>query len=241
MVRVPVTLNPVKESMLSFKAGGRISRVLVELGAFVKAGTIIAGLDETDLGNQIKQATAALAVAEASYANLKAGSRPETIAISRAQLQQAEANLAAQKSNYERMKSLYDEKLISQQQYEAATAAYQAALAQVKVAQESLTLAETGPSAEKLRAAEAQVQQARVAKEIAEDQRQNMYIIGPVQRLRHHGQGQRGGDGLARPAPDRSGGPEQFPRLRLRRAGLWRSNSGKARKLQIACNWTRRR
>ena len=63
---------------------------------------------------------AALAVAEASYANLKAGSRPETIAISRAQLQQAEANLAAQKSNYERMKSLYDDKLVSQQQYEAA-------------------------------------------------------------------------------------------------------------------------
>ena len=179
VARIPMTLNPAKESLLSFKAGGRISRVLVEIGAPVRAGTILAALDEADLENQIKAARAALAVAEASYANLKSGSRPEAIAISRAQLQQAEANLAAQKSNYERIKSLYDDKLVSQQQYEAAYSAYQAALAQVKVAQESLTLAETGPSAETLRAAEAQVQQARVAKEIAEDQRQNLYITAP--------------------------------------------------------------
>lgn len=179
VVRIPVTLNPAKESLLAFKAGGRISRVFVELGDQVKAGTILASLDATDLDNQVKAARAALAVAEAAYANIKAGSRPETIGISRAQLQQAEANLATQKSNYERMKSLYDEKLVSQQQYEAAYAGYQAALAQVKVAQESLAMAETGPSAENLRAAEAQVQQARVAKEIAESQRENLYIIAP--------------------------------------------------------------
>ena len=36
----------------------------------------------------------ALAVAEANYANLEAGSRPEAVAISRAQLRQAEAGLA---------------------------------------------------------------------------------------------------------------------------------------------------
>lgn len=179
VARIPVTLNPARESLLSFKAGGRISRVLVEIGAPVKAGAVLAALDETDLENQVKAARAALSVAEASYANLKSGSRPESIAIGRAQLQQAEANLAAQKSNYERVKSLHDEQLVSQQQYEAAFSAYQAALAQVKVAQESLTLSETGPSAEALRTAEAQVQQARVAKEIAESQRQNLYIRAP--------------------------------------------------------------
>lgn len=178
-VRIPVTLNPVKESLLAFKFGGRIKQVHVELGTLVKAGTILATLDGTDQENQIKQAKAALAVAEANYANLKAGSRPENVSINRAQLQQTEANLEVQKSNFERIKALYAEGLVAQQQYEAANAAYQAAQAQVKVAREGLALTEAGPSHETLLIAEAQVQQARVAKEIAESQRVNLYITAP--------------------------------------------------------------
>lgn len=179
IVRLPVTLNPAREALLSFKAGGRISRVLVELGSPVRAGAVLASLDGIDLENQVRAARAALAVAEANYANLKAGSRPEAVAIIRAQLRQAEAGLAAQKANYERIRSLYEEQLVSQQQYEAAHSAYQAAMAQVEAAREKLALAEAGPSADALRMAAAQVEQARVAKEIAESQLQNLHITAP--------------------------------------------------------------
>jgi RND family efflux transporter MFP subunit len=47
------------------------------------------------------------------------------------------------------------------------------------VAEESLSMAESGPSAEMIRVAEAQVQQARVAGEIAESQRDNLVITAP--------------------------------------------------------------
>lgn len=180
VARIPVTLAPRRETNLSFKIAGKVREVLVAVGDQVKAGDVLAQLDDTDLRNQILQAKTALAVAEANLRNTTAGSRPENIAISQAQLQQAETNLELQQKELDRMRELFAEELISKQQYDAAVAAYRSAEAQVKVARESLALTKTGPSEEMVRVAEAQVQQARVGLEIAESQLENLVLKAPI-------------------------------------------------------------
>src|SRR5690554_731063 len=179
VTRVPVTIKAAQETNLSFELGGRVVEVRVDLGDQVNKGDLLLRLDETNIQNQIKQAQTALAVAEANLASLKAGSRPENIQISQAQLKQAEANLELQTKNMERMKKLYEQELIAKQQYDSAVAAYNSALAQARVAKESLSLAEQGASKEALEVAEAQVKQAAVGLEIAESQLDKTRLTAP--------------------------------------------------------------
>lgn len=179
VTRVPVTIKAAQETNLSFETGGTVQQVLVELGNQVKKGELLIQLDEANIRNQVKQAESALAVAKANLANLKAGSRPENIQISEAQLKQAQANLELQTKNLERMKKLYEEELISKQQYDGAVASYNSAVAQARVAEESLSLARQGASKEALEVAEAQVKQAMVGLEIAESQLEKAKLLAP--------------------------------------------------------------
>lgn len=179
VTRVPVTIQAAQQTNLSFEVGGTVKHVPVELGDKVKKGELLIQLDEANIRNQIKQAESALQVAKANLANIKAGSRPENIQISEAQLKQAQANLELQAKNLERMKTLYEEELISKQQYDSAVAAYNSAAAQARVAEESLSLAKQGASKETLEVAEAQVKQAAVALEIVESQLEKTRLNAP--------------------------------------------------------------
>ncbi|HEY8343704.1 MAG TPA: efflux RND transporter periplasmic adaptor subunit [Bacillota bacterium] len=179
VTRVPVTIQAAQQTNLSFEMGGTVKQVPVKLGDKVKKGDLLIQLDEVNIRNQIKQAESALQVAKANLANIKAGNRPENIQISEAQLKQAQANLELQAKNLERMKKLYEEELISKQQYDSAVAAYNSAVAQARVAEESLSLAKQGASKETLEVAEAQVKQAAVALEIAESQLEKARLTAP--------------------------------------------------------------
>lgn len=97
---------PVKNAALSFPLGGIVNKVSVALGDTVKAGQILAQLDDSVLQKQIAQAqtqvdiarqqqTQALAqveVAEKQLAQLKTGASPGDIAAAQAALDAANAN-----------------------------------------------------------------------------------------------------------------------------------------------------
>ena len=61
-----------KQDTLFFRAGGHIVRVAVKVGDPVKAGDILAELDNSDLANQLQQANIDLEVAQADLAKSKA-------------------------------------------------------------------------------------------------------------------------------------------------------------------------
>ena len=79
---------------LGFAQGGRVSRIYADVGQRVKQGDLIAETENGDVRALLSQAKAALAAQQAQLASLKAGTRPEAIAVTQAQLSSDQAALS---------------------------------------------------------------------------------------------------------------------------------------------------
>ena len=97
------------------ETAGKVAKIYVEEGQFVKAGQLLAELDTESIRLQLKQAEAGSAVAEANFKNME--------------------------KNKERMDRLLAEKAVSDQQHEQVKLGYDAAKAQLEQAQAGLNLA----------------------------------------------------------------------------------------------------
>lgn len=85
---------PSRWANLSFRSGGPVAELDVQAGDKVKAGDVIARLDDLDAKLAVAQAEATLAIAQAQLAEMKAGARPEQIAVSEQAVKAAEAQVA---------------------------------------------------------------------------------------------------------------------------------------------------
>lgn len=72
VVALPGIVKARIESEMSFRVGGRIERRLVDVGAFVRKGDALAGLDDADLKLQAEQAGAELASARSALTQAEA-------------------------------------------------------------------------------------------------------------------------------------------------------------------------
>jgi HlyD family secretion protein len=84
---------PRRWANVSFQAGGLLIAVKVQAGDSVKAGDVIAQLDDTDAKLAVSQAEAALAIAQAQLAQIKAGPRVEQVMADEQAVKAAEANV----------------------------------------------------------------------------------------------------------------------------------------------------
>ncbi|HDQ71190.1 MAG TPA: biotin/lipoyl-binding protein, partial [Chloroflexi bacterium] len=82
-----------KRVNLAFESSGRVDEVLVAVGDRVDGGAVLARLDTRQLELQVRQAQAALALAEAQLIQLEEGPRPGEIAAARAEVRAAEAQV----------------------------------------------------------------------------------------------------------------------------------------------------
>ncbi|GKW43393.1 MULTISPECIES: efflux RND transporter periplasmic adaptor subunit [Pectobacterium] len=110
MNREPVSLTgeirPHEETVLGFRLDGRVLNRLMDVGASVKRGDVIATLDARDSENQLRSAQADLASAASAERLAKSNfSRMKTLApggaIARVQLDEAQANWDAAVSRRE--------------------------------------------------------------------------------------------------------------------------------------------
>ncbi len=85
--------------------GGKIVEVAVEAGDSVSAGELLLLIDTGDAELAVAQAEAALAQAEAELARVKAGARPEEIAVSEARLAAAQSAVAEAEAQRDRLSS----------------------------------------------------------------------------------------------------------------------------------------
>jgi multidrug resistance efflux pump len=90
---------------LSFRAGGPIAELNAQSGDTVKAGDLIARLDDVDAKLAVAQAEAALALAQAQLAQLSAGPRSEEIAPAAQAVAQAEAAWQGAQAQYNQLRS----------------------------------------------------------------------------------------------------------------------------------------
>lgn len=93
-VNVSGSVVAARDVDLGFAANGRVSGVYASVGERVEAGAVLAEIENADLVAALEQKRSILAQAQANLASLKAGTRPEELAVASAAVTNAEAALA---------------------------------------------------------------------------------------------------------------------------------------------------
>jgi HlyD family secretion protein len=170
----------VNEAQLGFKVPGRVIERLVTEGDRVRSGQLVARLDGTEQQQQLALYRAELAGAEAAYAELQAGSRPQEIAAAEATLHSVEADRDRLRLDFARQKELRGKDAIADREFEASQAELNVAEARSAEAAERLKLVQAGPRIEEVSQGRARVDQARAAVALAETQVENTRLVSPL-------------------------------------------------------------
>jgi RND family efflux transporter MFP subunit len=113
-VQLVGSLRPIAEVQVMSKISGRVEQVLVDVGDPVRAGQLIAIVEDREIRQQLQQAEASLAVTQAS-------------------IRQREAELQNYQRQVQRFQELFDQSLISRQELEDVTTRKQTAQAQLQL------------------------------------------------------------------------------------------------------------
>lgn len=173
----------ITDVAVSFKIPGRVEKRLVSEGEMVKAGQVVARLDNQDLSQEVAQRRAQVGAAGALLTELKTGSRPEEIAQAEAVLARAQAEGDRTRLEFERQKKLHDREVISTREFDQAKTSYEGAEARIREAREGLTLVRKGPRREKIDQAKASLDQARQAQALAETRMGYSVLLSPFSGL----------------------------------------------------------
>jgi multidrug efflux pump subunit AcrA (membrane-fusion protein) len=159
---------------------GQAKEVKVKDGEEVNKGDILITLGDEQIKIQVAQAQATLDAIQASSDKIKSGARPQEIKQAESALLQAKMNRDSAEENYLRMKKLFSENAISEQQYLQAKNQYDIADVQYQSAQGSYELVIEGAGEEDIKSVEAQVRQAKAALDMAKYQLNNAKIVAPI-------------------------------------------------------------
>lgn len=170
----------VRTVELGFRVPGRIEAMAPEEGDRVEPGAELARLDARPYEDDLALARAERERAQAELDKLSAGSRPSEIERARAQVREQAATLARAESELARAAGLLRGQAISEQTFDDALAARDAAQARLGAAQETLELAVEGFRVEEVRAARAAVSAAAARVTAAETALADTRITAPT-------------------------------------------------------------
>lgn len=170
----------IRQIQLAFHATGRLQRLLVQEGDYVKSDDLVAEIDSVRYKAGVARAAAELETRNQILAQLQAGSRPEEIQKAKSRVRAAEAKNEDARLVYERSKKLFGYKTIPKQDLDDAEAAYKSARAGVDAAREALALVVKGPREEDIAAARAQVDASKAALTLAQKELADAKLYAPA-------------------------------------------------------------
>ena len=94
---------------IAARVDGRVKEIPVERGQNVPAGAVLVRIDNPETLAKFEQMKAAKAVAEAQFANILAGTRVETIAARKAEMERARAALVLAQKTFDRTHTLTEQ------------------------------------------------------------------------------------------------------------------------------------
>jgi HlyD family secretion protein len=94
---------------IAARVDGRVKEIPVERGQNVPAGAVLVRIDNPETLAKHEQMRAAKAVADAQLANVLAGTRVETIAARKAEMERAQAALVLAQKTYDRTRTLTEQ------------------------------------------------------------------------------------------------------------------------------------
>lgn len=161
-------VEPVTKVEIKSKASGIIQSLPVNVGDVVRKGQVICSLDENDLRPRVREAQAALEVAEAAVKSAVAE-------LDRYQVEAAGPDLPFLKRDMDRARMMFGEKLVSQSARDEAEKNYELARNRQQSAVVNLGVAKAA-----IARSEAQREQARAVLAQAEENLRNATIASPI-------------------------------------------------------------
>ncbi len=167
------------DAALGFTVPGRLQAVTVQEGDTVSAGQRLAWLDRSETEGRRDQAAAQVTAARANLLQLERGSRPEEIKAARAAEKAAADRLADAERDADRMRSLRERNVVSQQDLDKAVTALEVARSAHVQAAEQRRIVEIGPRREQIEASRAEVAAARASLRTLEATLAQMEVRAP--------------------------------------------------------------
>ncbi|MEZ5354366.1 MAG: efflux RND transporter periplasmic adaptor subunit [Bryobacteraceae bacterium] len=165
---------------LTSKVVGKVAWIGVEKGDRVRKDQVIVRLEDEEYRAQLQQAKGNLANLEARLKELLNGSRPEEVAVAKANLEQARAELANARINLDRTSKLADAKVASVQAYDDAKARFDGQAARVASLERTYELVRIGPRQEVIEQVRGSILQAKGQVSFNETQLSNTVIRAPI-------------------------------------------------------------
>lgn len=173
-------VTAAEEIQVVSKVSGKAATVKANEGSVVKQGDVLVTLEASDYQEQINQAQAAIAGAQARLRDTKAGARTQQLQQLASVVEQAEAGLKVAESNYNRMKALYDSGALSQAELERTSLDLEKARTGLQQAQAQYDLAKAGPTTDTVAALEAEVSRLNASLDLAKSSYENTIIRAPI-------------------------------------------------------------
>ena len=172
-------IRPLTPVNISPKEPGRITAILVDQGDRVKAGQLLARMDDSNLRGELRRAQGNLAAAEANLQKMRAGSRLEEIRQARENLRDAEAQMIAIRSVYLSNRLLFEAGAIGRVSYDTSRSQYLATQQRIKALRALLELVRAGFRREDIAAAAARVTEAEGLLQTVRTQIADTFIRAP--------------------------------------------------------------
>lgn len=168
------------EYRVSGKVPGRIETFYAQEGAFVRKGDTLVLIDSPEIRSKIAEANAARAAAVAQRNKAYNGAQQEQITGAYEMWQKALVGEEVMRKSYGRIRSLHDEKVVSDQKYDEVEAQYNAAVATAKAAKSQYDMAVKGARQEDKDAAVALVERANAAVELVNSYQDEICLTSPA-------------------------------------------------------------
>jgi len=165
---------------ISAKTVGEIQNIYAGEGDRVSTGDTILVIDHAALGYQLNQAVAGEKIAQAQLTLMSKGARVEDLKQAEAMLKLAEINYNLAKNDFERHAQLWENKSITQKQYEDVSGRHQVSLAQWTSAQENYAKVKHIFRPEEIEQAKAGVDKAAAAAGLLKKNIRDCYILSPI-------------------------------------------------------------
>lgn len=149
-----------KQINVAPKVPGRVKKVYVQEGDFVKAGELLLELESTEIDAKMAQAQAARSAAQAQSNKAQVGARSEQIQGAYNLWQQAKVAAELAEKTYQRVSNLYEDKVLPAQKKDEAYTKMKAMQEQERAAFSQYQMAKNGARIEDKQAAAALVAQA---------------------------------------------------------------------------------
>jgi len=168
------------ETDLAFKVSGKIAAIHCEEGDWLQAGQKVAELEGQDLKDEVAQAEARVAAAQANAAKMEAGYRVQEVREAQASMAKAQADLNDKKLDYDRFKNLFERKVVSASTRDKYEAAFLMAKEAHRSAAENYSKIKEGFRQEDIDQARADLKQAQAILELARTRLGYATIFSPA-------------------------------------------------------------